>query len=63
MPIDGLPVVGVVPGASDVYVAVTHGGVTLAPILGKYVRAELLHEEPAAALAPYRPAPRASPSA
>ena len=66
MPIDGLPVVGVVPGASDVYVAVTHSGVTLAPILGEYVRAELLHEEPAAALAPYRPgrpASRASPSA
>jgi glycine/D-amino acid oxidase-like deaminating enzyme len=56
MPVDGFPVVGVVPGAPDVYVAVTHSGVTLAPILGRYVAEEVLNESRVEALAPYRPA-------
>lgn len=55
MPTDGLPVVGRVPGAPDLYVAVTHSGVTLAPILALHVRSELLHERAVSALAPYRP--------
>jgi glycine/D-amino acid oxidase-like deaminating enzyme len=56
MPTDGFPVVGPVPGAPDLYVAVTHSGVTLAPILGLHVRSELLHEREVGALVPYRPA-------
>ena len=55
MPIDELPVVGLVPGMSDVYVAVTHSGVTLAPILGRHVTHEILRSERVAALAPFRP--------
>lgn len=55
MPLDGFPVIGAVPGAPDVYVAVTHSGVTLAPILGRYVTRELLGGEIVEALAPYRP--------
>jgi glycine/D-amino acid oxidase-like deaminating enzyme len=55
MPTDGFPVMGHVPGAPDLYVAVTHSGVTLAPILGLHVRSELLHEREVSALAPYRP--------
>ncbi len=55
MPTDGFPVIGHVPGAPDLYVAVTHSGVTLAPILGMHVRSELLHERELSALAPYRP--------
>jgi glycine/D-amino acid oxidase-like deaminating enzyme len=55
MPTDGFPVAGHVPGAPDLYVAVTHSGVTLAPILGLHVRSELLHERAVDALAPYRP--------
>jgi glycine/D-amino acid oxidase-like deaminating enzyme len=55
MPLDGFPVVGALPGASDVYVAVTHSGVTLAPILGKYATRELLGGEIVGPLAPYRP--------
>lgn len=55
MPTDGFPVVGAVPGAPDLYVVVTHSGVTLAPILGDYVRAELLGGQEIADLAPYRP--------
>ena len=55
MPTDSLPVVGAVPGVSGLYVVVTHSGVTLAPILGQYVRAELLRGEDISDLAPYRP--------
>jgi len=55
MPADGFPVVGPTPGAPDVYVAVTHSGITLAAILGRYVSRELLSAVPAPALAPYRP--------
>jgi glycine/D-amino acid oxidase-like deaminating enzyme len=61
MPTDGFPVVGRVPGAPDLYVAVTHSGVTLAPILGLHVRSELLHEREISALAPYRPGRFAQP--
>jgi len=55
MPLDGFPVVGALPGAPDVYVAVTHSGVTLAPILGQYASRELLGGESIESLAPYRP--------
>ena len=55
MPMDDLPVVGSVPGAADVHVVVTHSGVTLAPILGRYVTAELLDGMRVPALARYRP--------
>lgn len=55
MPLDKLPVVGAVPGASDVYVVVTHSGVTLAPILGRYATREVLTGKPIGRLAPYRP--------
>jgi glycine/D-amino acid oxidase-like deaminating enzyme len=54
MPIDGFPVVGPVPGARDVYVAVTHSGITLAAILGRYLSREIVTGVPAPALAPYR---------
>ena len=63
MPMDGFPIVGRVPGAPGFYTVVTHSGVTLAPILGEYVRAELLGGEDVPMLAPYRPgryAPTAS---
>jgi glycine/D-amino acid oxidase-like deaminating enzyme len=55
MPTDGFPVIGAVPGVSDVYVAVTHSGVTLAPILGQYVSQEVLTGTRVADLSPYRP--------
>jgi glycine/D-amino acid oxidase-like deaminating enzyme len=55
MPLDGFPVVGPVPQAPGVYVAVTHSGVTLAAILGRYVSREIMTGMPASALAPYRP--------
>jgi glycine/D-amino acid oxidase-like deaminating enzyme len=55
MPLDELPVVGAIPGMSDVHVAVTHSGVTLAPILGRYVTEEVMTGSRAEALAPFRP--------
>jgi glycine/D-amino acid oxidase-like deaminating enzyme len=55
MPSDGFPVVGPAPGARDVYVAVTHSGITLAAILGRYVSREIVAGVPVSALAPYRP--------
>lgn len=55
MPLDGLPVVGTVPGTGDVYVVVTHSGVTLAPILGRYATQEVLSGTLVDRLADYRP--------
>ena len=56
MPTDGMPVVGPVPGVENAYVAVTHSGVTLAPILGELTAAELVGgAAPAELLAPFRP--------
>lgn len=55
MPLDDRPVVGPVPTAPDVYVAVTHSGVTLAPILARYVSGELLEGAREPSLSPYRP--------
>jgi glycine/D-amino acid oxidase-like deaminating enzyme len=55
MPTDGFPVIGSLPDVSDVYIAVTHSGVSLAPILGQYVSQEVLTGNRAADLAPYRP--------
>jgi glycine/D-amino acid oxidase-like deaminating enzyme len=55
MPLDGLPIIGPVPGAKGVYVVATHSGVTLAPILGRYTTAEIMAGENIDILAPYRP--------
>jgi len=55
MPQDRMPVVGPVPGNRDVYVAVMHSGVTLAPIMGRYVTQEILGGQAVTELAPYRP--------
>ena len=55
MPLDGLPIVGAVPGVDGMYVVATHSGVTLAPILGRYAAREILAGEMIDILAPYRP--------
>jgi glycine/D-amino acid oxidase-like deaminating enzyme len=58
MPRDGFPIVGPAPTSGDIYMAVTHSGVTLAPILGQHVARELLAGGEGVAtkpLAPYRP--------
>ena len=56
MPADGRSVVGWLPGADRMYVAVTHSGVTLAAHLAGLIAAELADGTEAAELAPYRPA-------
>ena len=55
MPTDDFPVVGALPATADVYATVTHSGVTLAPILGRWVSAELLYGTRRDELKPYRP--------
>ena len=56
MPADGQSIVGRLPGAEWLYVAVTHSGVTLAAHLSRLIAAELATGAPGAELAPYRPA-------
>jgi glycine/D-amino acid oxidase-like deaminating enzyme len=56
MPADRLPIVGPAPGIENLYLAVTHRGVTLAPALGRLVPQEIATGEPAFLLAPFRPA-------
>jgi len=53
--VDGFPAVGPVPGTAGVYVAVTHSGVTLAPLLGRLVAGEVLDGSREPTLADYRP--------
>jgi D-hydroxyproline dehydrogenase subunit beta len=55
MPADGQSIVGPLPGAGWLYVAVTHSGVTLAAHLSRLIAAELATGAPSAELAPYRP--------
>jgi glycine/D-amino acid oxidase-like deaminating enzyme len=55
IPLDELPVVGAVPDLPNLYVVVTHSGVTLAPILGRYATQEILSGSRIEALAPFRP--------
>ena len=56
MPADGQSIVGRLPGAPGLYVAVTHSGVTLAAHLSRLIAAELTTGTAPADLAPYRPA-------
>ena len=55
MPIDELPVMGALPAAPDIHVAVTHSGVTLAPIVGRLTAEEVLQGSRVDWFAPYRP--------
>jgi glycine/D-amino acid oxidase-like deaminating enzyme len=48
MPADGQSIVGWLPGADGLYVAVTHSGVTLAAHLARLITAELVSGTPAA---------------
>ena len=55
MPIDGYPVLGASPARKDVYLAVTHSGVTLAPIVGECIAHEIVGGELAESLKDFRP--------
>jgi D-hydroxyproline dehydrogenase subunit beta len=56
LPPDGQSIVGRLPGAPGLYVAVTHSGVTLAAHLSRLIAADLTTGTPPASLAPYTPA-------
>ena len=55
LPADEQSIVGRLPGAGWLYVAVTHSGVTLAAHLSRLIAAELAAGAPSAELARYRP--------
>ncbi len=55
MPSDGFPVVGAVTGRAGLYLAVTHSGMTLGPLLGELLSAEILGGAPDSRLGPFRP--------
>jgi glycine/D-amino acid oxidase-like deaminating enzyme len=53
VPSDGFPVIGRAAGASGLYVAVMHSGVTLAPAIGRFAAAEILTGLRDALIEPY----------
>ena len=55
IPMDGLPVVGNIPGHKGLFVAVMHSGVTLAPLVGQLLASEMLQMSESSLLAPFRP--------
>jgi glycine/D-amino acid oxidase-like deaminating enzyme len=55
IPKDGRSIVGFAPEAANVYVATTHSGVTLAPLLGAFAAIEIAHGARIELLAPFRP--------
>ena len=55
MPADRLPIVGRLPGVPSLYIAVMHGGVTLAPAIGELAAREIVAGEEMPALATFRP--------
>lgn len=55
LPIDGHPVLGSSPVKQDVYIAIMHSGVSLAPIVGQLVAQELTLNVELEKLGPYRP--------
>lgn len=55
MPIDGLPVIGFAKPVPNLYIAVMHSGVTLAPLVSELAAMEIVDGARVKMLAPYRP--------
>ena len=55
MPIDELPVIGFCEAAPNLYIALMHSGVTLAPLVGELAALEIVDDARVEMLAPYRP--------
>lgn len=53
-PADGYPALGQVPGLDGLWVATTHSGITLAPVIGASLAEEILEERQITDLDPYR---------
>jgi len=56
MPKDEYPILGFAQSCPNLYIAATHSGVTLAPVIGQFAAAEILDGARVDLLAPYRPA-------
>lgn len=54
IPQDSLPILGFTQAVPNLYVATTHSGVTLAPLIGDYAALEIMHRAEIELLAPYR---------
>lgn len=54
MPLDGHPVIGFASSVPNLYLAVTHSGVTLAPLIGEFAAIEILDGVEIDLLKPYR---------
>ena len=55
IPQDGRSIVGFAPEVGNVYVATTHSGVTLTPLIGTFAAIEIAHGARVEVLAPFRP--------
>jgi glycine/D-amino acid oxidase-like deaminating enzyme len=55
LPLDGHPVLGVSTARPDVYLAIMHSGVSLAPIVGQLAAHELIHDVAIERLDEFRP--------
>ncbi|NEB74599.1 FAD-binding oxidoreductase, partial [Streptomyces sp. SID14478] len=55
VPADGFPSVGAVPSVPGYYEAVSHSGITLGPVIGRLLAAEILDGERDDLLADFRP--------
>jgi glycine/D-amino acid oxidase-like deaminating enzyme len=55
LPADGFPILGFTRSFGNLYVAVTHSGVTLAPVIAQFATQEILEGVAVESLAPYRP--------
>lgn len=56
MPQDEYPIVGFARECPNLYLALTHSGVTLAPVIAELAAREILDDAPQTELEPYRPA-------
>jgi glycine/D-amino acid oxidase-like deaminating enzyme len=54
VPADGLPAIGKASGVDGYYEAVTHSGITLGPVVGRTLAAEIVHGDIDPLVAPFR---------
>lgn len=55
MPLDGFPVLGFAKAVQNLYIALMHSGVTLAPLVGEMATLEIVEDVKVDWFAPYRP--------
>ncbi len=55
LPLDGHPVLGASPARRDIYIAIMHSGVSLAPVVGQLVAREMIEDAAIERLERYRP--------